>query len=108
MLTLNKIGRFNLILASLMIVILMLMVIPKSEAQETKISPILEKGIGQYKHENYDEALANLQQAVKDDPESSLASYYLGLNYKRLQQYKKAIPLLKKLSIKQLKTAITI
>jgi len=94
-LTLNKIGRFKLILISLMTALLMLMVVPKIEAQEKKISPLLEKGIGQYKHENYDEALANLQQAVKDDPESSLANYYLGLDYKRLQQYKNAIPYLR-------------
>lgn len=61
----------------------------------TKISVILEKGIGQYKHENYDEALITLKKAKEDEPRSSLAAYYLGLTYKQLQNYKEAVPPLK-------------
>lgn len=61
----------------------------------TKISAILEKGIGQYKHENYDEALVTLKKAKEEEPRSSLAAYYLGLTYKQLQNYKEAVPPLK-------------
>lgn len=61
-------------------------------AQEEKISPTLEKGIGQYKHENFDEAESTLKKAREEDPKSSLAAYYLGLNYKQLQEYEEAIP----------------
>ena len=55
------------------------------EAQEKKVNPTLEKGIGQYKHENYDEALGTLKTARQEEPESTLAAYYLGLTYKQLQ-----------------------
>lgn len=61
----------------------------------TKSSALLEKGIGQYKHENYDESLVTLMQAREENPQSSLAAYYLGLNYKQLQDYKAAVPHLK-------------
>lgn len=66
-----------------------------SESAEEKISPELEKGIGQYKHENYDEALITLKKAREDYPQSSLAAYYLGLTYKQLQDYNQAISYLK-------------
>ena len=66
-----------------------------SEAQESKLTSTLERGIGQFKHENYDEALPTLQQARQEDPSSTLAAYYLGLNYKQLQDYKNAIVHLK-------------
>ncbi len=62
---------------------------------EENVSALLEKGIGQYKHENYDEALIILKEARKEHPQSSLAAYYLGLTYKQLQDYQQAIPELK-------------
>ncbi len=61
-------------------------------AEQEKVSPILEKGIGQYRHENYDEALITLKKAWEEDPKSTLAAYYLGLTFKQLQNYKEAIP----------------
>lgn len=61
-----------------------------SEAAE-KVSPTLEKGIGQYKHENYDEAIVLLKKAREEDPKSTLAAFYLGLSYKQSQDYKEAI-----------------
>lgn len=64
-------------------------------SQRENLNPILEKGIGQYKHENYDEALETLKKAKSESPASSLASYYLGLTYKQLQDYKNAISQLK-------------
>ena len=65
------------------------------EPQETNPPSTLERGIGQYKHENYDEALILLKQARQVDPSSTLAAYYLGLDYKQLQDYHNAIPNLK-------------
>jgi tetratricopeptide (TPR) repeat protein len=55
----------------------------------------LELGIGQYKHENYEEALVSLKKARQEQPQSSLVAYYLGLTYKQLQNYQEAIPYLK-------------
>ena len=62
------------------------------EAQEKKVNPTLERGIGQYKHENYDEALVTLKKARDEEPDSTLAAYYLGLTHKQLQNYKDAAP----------------
>lgn len=72
--------------------ILSLSVIMISAAEQEKISPTLEQGIAQYKHENYDEALTILKKAREEDPKSTLAAYYLGLTYKQLQNYKEAVP----------------
>jgi tetratricopeptide (TPR) repeat protein len=52
----------------------------------------LERGIWDYKHENYEEALELLKAAREDDANSSLAAYYLGITYKKLQDYKNARP----------------
>ena len=68
---------------------------PPCQSEEEKISATIEKGIGQYKHENYDEALITLKKDREENPQSSLAAYYLGLTYKQLQDYKEAIPNLK-------------
>ncbi|MFH1754058.1 MAG: tetratricopeptide repeat protein [Candidatus Omnitrophota bacterium] len=51
-----------------------------------------EQGIWHFKHENYEEALAFLIKAREEDPDSSLAAYYLGVTYKRMQDYKSARP----------------
>ena len=75
------------------IMILMFGIIfPTYAAEQEKINPVLEKGIGQYKHENYEEALTLLKKAREEDPKSTLAAYYLGLTHKQLQNYKEAIP----------------
>lgn len=50
----------------------------------------LEEGIKFYRQENYDEALNVFKKARDEDPNSSLAAYYLGLTYKQLQNYKEA------------------
>ena len=60
-----------------------------------KINSPLELGIGQYKHENYEEALNLLKKARQENPQNTLAAYYLGLTYKQLQNYKEATPYLK-------------
>jgi len=62
-----------------------------ASAEEKALSPTMQLGIGQFKHENYDEALVTFQEALKEEPKSSLAAYYLGLTYKNLQNYKDAI-----------------
>jgi Tfp pilus assembly protein PilF len=64
-------------------------------AETEKTSPTLERGIGQYKHENYDEALVTLKKAREEEPRSTLAAYYLGLTHKQLQNYAGAVPSLK-------------
>jgi len=55
----------------------------------------LEKGIKEFKEENYEESIAYFQDARKADPTSSSAAYYLGLTYKIIEDYKSAIPHLK-------------
>ncbi len=51
---------------------------------------LLEQGITYYRQENYDEALPLLKKAREEEPNSSLAAYYLGITYKQLQDYKNA------------------
>jgi len=70
----------------------LLYVFTLSPAEEKSFNPTLERGIGLYKHENYDEALPVLKQAKEEEPDSTLAAFYLGLNYKQLQNYRLAIP----------------
>lgn len=48
--------------------------------------------IGQFKHENYEEALPLFKKAKEEEPKSTVAAYYLGLTYKQLQDYRSAIP----------------
>ena len=50
----------------------------------------LEKGIAFYQREQDDEAAAMLKKARQEDPASTRAAYYLGLVYKRLQNYTEA------------------
>lgn len=62
------------------------------KAPEKKINPTLERGIGLYKHENFDEALGVLKKARLEEPRSTIAAYYLGLTYKQMQNYSEATP----------------
>ena len=73
----------------LLLVIVSVTVLP-FQISYAETSPDLEQGIGLYRQENYDEALSLLQKARKEDPSSSLAAYYLGITYKKLQNYKEA------------------
>ena len=43
-------------------------------------SPLLKKGIEQYKEENYVEAIGFLEKARKEDPKSSSAAFFLGVS----------------------------
>ena len=51
---------------------------------------VLDKGIAEYKGENFEEALEYLVQARQQDPTSSLAAFYLGLTYKQIGKYQEA------------------
>ena len=50
----------------------------------------LERGIGEFKAENYEEALEFLIKAREQQPESSQAAYYLGRTYNQMGEYRKA------------------
>jgi len=51
---------------------------------------LLEKGISEYKAENFEEALVILLKAKEQQPDSALASFYLGLTYKQVGKYKES------------------
>lgn len=51
-----------------------------------------EKGLKEFKEENFEEALEYFLEARKLDPSSSSAAFFLGLTYKHIQNYKDAIP----------------
>jgi len=92
LLKINKIRLPQILLTSFLIALCIIYFPCSVPAQETNISQTLEQGIGLYKHENYDEALPVLLKARAEDPSSTLAAYYLGLNYKRMQKYEMAAP----------------
>ncbi len=50
----------------------------------------LDRGIAEYKAENYEEALESFIKAREQQPTSSMAAYYLGLTYKQMGNYKEA------------------
>jgi tetratricopeptide (TPR) repeat protein len=51
-----------------------------------------EKGLKEFKEENFEEALEYFLEARKLDPSSSSAAFFLGLTYKHMQNFKEAIP----------------
>jgi tetratricopeptide (TPR) repeat protein len=58
-------------------------------------SKYLEQGISQYRQENYEEAIEILKKAREEDPTSSIAAFFLGLAYKQVIDYPRAITHLK-------------
>lgn len=52
---------------------------------------VLEKGIAEYKSENFEEAVEYLLEARKKLPGSSVAAFYLGLSYKQTGIYRQAL-----------------
>jgi Tfp pilus assembly protein PilF len=55
-------------------------------------SPLLSQGINLYNQEKYGDAARILESARKQDPHSSTAAFFLGLSYKQLMDYPKALP----------------
>lgn len=53
---------------------------------------LLNQGIELYKQEQYGQAAKVLGEARKGDPKSSSAAFFLGLTYKQLMDYPKALP----------------
>lgn len=52
---------------------------------------LLEKGIIEYRSENFEEALALLLKAKEQQPDSSIAAFYLGLTHKQMGSYAEAV-----------------
>jgi len=53
-------------------------------------NPDLQKGIAEFRQENFEEALESLLKARTADPGNSMPEYYLGVTYKNMQNYKDA------------------
>lgn len=51
---------------------------------------LLERGIIEYKAENYEEALETFKKARQQQPASSVAAFYLGLTFKQIGNYKES------------------
>ena len=54
-------------------------------------SPLIKKGIEEYKDESYEEAIVTLTQARDADPKSSVAAFFLGLAYKQTIDYEQSL-----------------
>jgi len=55
------------------------------------LSPELKQGIQQYKEENFEEAVEILEQERRRHPDSSIAAFFLGMAYKQIMDYTKAL-----------------
>ncbi len=53
-------------------------------------NPDLQKGIAEFRQENFEEALESLLKARTAEPGNSMPEYYLGVTYKNMQNYKDA------------------
>ncbi|MCK4852435.1 MAG: tetratricopeptide repeat protein, partial [Candidatus Omnitrophica bacterium] len=84
----NRINRVHVCVLSLLLSLSVFC--SSAAAQEAKTNELMEKGIYLFRQENYDEAAVVFEQAVQKQPRSSLAAYYLGLTYKRLENYVEA------------------
>lgn len=54
-------------------------------------SPLLQQGINQYKQENFEEAVEILVKVRAEQPESSLAAFFLGMAYKQVMDFPKSL-----------------
>jgi len=61
-----------------------------SQPLPSKQTDYLKNGIANIKEENYEEAMEDLVKARELDSNSSTAAYYLGIAYKKIQDYSKA------------------
>ncbi len=52
----------------------------------------LQRGLEEYKKENYEEAIVLFTQARKANPKSSVSAFMLGMCYKKTMEYEKALP----------------
>ncbi|MBW1861368.1 MAG: hypothetical protein JRJ02_03220 [Deltaproteobacteria bacterium] len=56
---------------------------PSAQCQQ---AASIQKGVDQYKAENYEEAIEILIKAREEDPKSSVAAFFLGLSYKQTME----------------------
>jgi tetratricopeptide (TPR) repeat protein len=56
---------------------------------------VFEKGLKEFKEENYEEALEYFLQARQIEPKSSSVAFFLGLTYKHMEKFGQAVPYLK-------------
>ena len=63
---------------------------PKTYSEEIipQQADYLKQGAANLKEENYEEAVDDLKKAREVDPNSSIAAFYLGVAYKKIQDYK--------------------
>lgn len=80
----NGIWKFAVVFFLSLSISIFSAIISKALAQETSK---LEKAQWAFQHENYEEALPLFKELQAENPQSSEIAYYLGLTYKRLQDY---------------------
>ncbi len=64
-------------------------------AEKGDFEKILNKGIEQFKGENYEEALTTFNNAFTLDPQSTTLNYFIGITYRNMEKYDSSIPYLK-------------
>lgn len=64
--------------------------LPQWQSNSYAAEDLLQKGIQEYRAENYEEALDTLLTVRYQQPASSMAAFYLGLTFKQLKDYRQA------------------
>ncbi len=71
-------------------VMCLLFLVPAGAVYSQESNPDLQKGIAEYRQQNYEESFDSMRKALVAVPYSSLSEYYLGMTYKYLQDYEQA------------------
>ncbi|MBN2419482.1 MAG: DUF2860 family protein [Deltaproteobacteria bacterium] len=75
-------------ITSFFLLIIFMLISPNGFGQQ---SPLVSKGIEEYKDESYEEAIVTLTKARDEDPESSVAAFFLGMAFKQTMDYEKSL-----------------
>lgn len=62
-----------------------------ARAQDPQISPQLMQGIRHYEDESFEEAVETLSRVRRQEPDNTLAAFFLGLSYKQVMDYERAL-----------------
>lgn len=75
---------------ALLVVVLVVFAVSVLHCPGRAESPFLDRGVEQYRLENYEESIPLLEKARESEPGSGVAAFFLGMAYKQTLQYSKA------------------
>ncbi len=86
-----KVSDRNLLVIPLLFFFLSAFYAPPMARAGSSDDADFQRGVTDYRSENFEEAAASFEKALRNDPASTVTSYWLGLSYKQMLDYKKAL-----------------